>query len=420
MKLKQGIYFFQGDVVVDIKFQIFISSTYRDLIDERNSAIEAVLKIGHIPIGMEMFKAEDVTSWEIIKRTIESADYYVVIVGHKYGSIAKNGKSFTEMEYDYAVKLGIPTLAFIIDDAAGIKANQMEDNEEKRKKLIKFKEKLEKKNRDTWKDSSELSYKLISSLTGQFNINPRPGWVRNSKSLGNSIDELTRLSKENSELRERVKELEEKTKSVSRKPSLKVSFSNELTFKIEIPKKRLRVEKPIDGISYHERRENIAYNNSLSSIEQYDKYNMQNYSYNYARLNVNKMKLTLSNLGNIKATFVEVLVVVPKEVAISYDFELTSSLRLRDPNNCIDEYEEQEMQVVDVSNFKRRMGWLGGWTFYSDNIARLNTETLLHTKSIETHIALLPLKKGEYSIEVRYFCNEYTTQVIETIPIQVH
>jgi len=56
---------------MDVKFQIFISSTYLDLIEERNAVIEAILKIGHILIGMEMFKAEDVDSWEVIKRTIE-------------------------------------------------------------------------------------------------------------------------------------------------------------------------------------------------------------------------------------------------------------------------------------------------------------------------------------------------------------
>ena len=39
------------------KIQVFISSTYTDLIEERQAAVEAILDAGHIPAGMELFKA---------------------------------------------------------------------------------------------------------------------------------------------------------------------------------------------------------------------------------------------------------------------------------------------------------------------------------------------------------------------------
>lgn len=39
------------------KLQVFISSTYKDLKSERQSAVEAILKSGHIPAGMELFSA---------------------------------------------------------------------------------------------------------------------------------------------------------------------------------------------------------------------------------------------------------------------------------------------------------------------------------------------------------------------------
>lgn len=41
------------------RYQIFISSTYKDLIEERNSVIKAILENYHFPIGMEMFHADD-------------------------------------------------------------------------------------------------------------------------------------------------------------------------------------------------------------------------------------------------------------------------------------------------------------------------------------------------------------------------
>jgi hypothetical protein len=61
---------------VPTKYQIFISSTYEDLKEERDRVIRAVLEMGHIPVGMEMFNAADESQWNIIKRRIDECDYY--------------------------------------------------------------------------------------------------------------------------------------------------------------------------------------------------------------------------------------------------------------------------------------------------------------------------------------------------------
>ncbi|RWB23970.1 MAG: DUF4062 domain-containing protein [Mesorhizobium sp.] len=42
---------------MDVKYQIFVSSTYADLVDERRSVIEAVLNLGHIPVAAEVRSA---------------------------------------------------------------------------------------------------------------------------------------------------------------------------------------------------------------------------------------------------------------------------------------------------------------------------------------------------------------------------
>ena len=41
------------------KYQVFISSTFSDLVQERHSTIRTVLDLGHIPSGMEIFAAAD-------------------------------------------------------------------------------------------------------------------------------------------------------------------------------------------------------------------------------------------------------------------------------------------------------------------------------------------------------------------------
>jgi Domain of unknown function (DUF4062) len=100
------------------KYQIFVSSTYQDLREERAEIIKAVLEMGHIPVGMEMFSAADEEQWKIIARQIDETDYYVVIAAHRYGSVTDAGISYTEKELDYANSKKVPVLGFVIDDSA--------------------------------------------------------------------------------------------------------------------------------------------------------------------------------------------------------------------------------------------------------------------------------------------------------------
>lgn len=100
------------------KLQVFISSTFTDLQEERQAAVEAVLNSGHIPAGMELFKSGDQSQKETIKRWIEESDVYMLILGGRYGSIEEeSGKSYTHWEYDYAGELGKPRFAVVISES---------------------------------------------------------------------------------------------------------------------------------------------------------------------------------------------------------------------------------------------------------------------------------------------------------------
>ncbi|HBQ2552112.1 TPA: DUF4062 domain-containing protein, partial [Klebsiella variicola] len=106
--------------MMEKKYQVFLSSTYTDLVEERESIIKAVLELYHIPIGMEMFSAEDEDQWEIIRRTIEVSDYYILVLGLRYGSKTSDGISFTHKEYNYALEKKIPILAFLMKDSVAL------------------------------------------------------------------------------------------------------------------------------------------------------------------------------------------------------------------------------------------------------------------------------------------------------------
>src|SRR5471032_1147594 len=100
------------------KLQVFISSTYTDLIEERQAAVAAVLKAGHIPAGMELFSAGDKSQLLTIRSWIEQSDAYMLILGGRYGSIEPDsGLSYTELEFNYAVELGKPLFAIVITES---------------------------------------------------------------------------------------------------------------------------------------------------------------------------------------------------------------------------------------------------------------------------------------------------------------
>jgi hypothetical protein len=190
------------------KYQIFISSTYEDLKEEREQVIKAILEMGHIPVGMEMFSAGDEEQWRLIARQIEATDYYVLIVGNRYGSETAEGLSYTEKEYDYASACGVPTLGFILDSKAPWPANRTDTAQKKVKKLNEFKAKVKTKLVQFWVSKDDLHGKVSISLIKTMNANPRIGWVRSGDAIGADVTkELSRLSHENAELRLEVAKL---------------------------------------------------------------------------------------------------------------------------------------------------------------------------------------------------------------------
>lgn len=99
------------------KLQVFISSTYTDLIEERQAAVEAILDAGHIPAGMELFKAGK-SQMKTIQKWIDESDVYMLILGGRYGSIEEDsGLSYTELEYKYALSKNMPVFAIILEDS---------------------------------------------------------------------------------------------------------------------------------------------------------------------------------------------------------------------------------------------------------------------------------------------------------------
>ena len=170
------------------RYQIFISSTYLDLIEERNKVIKAILSLYHFPIGMEMFHADNEEQWVQIKNTILMSDYYILIVGRNYGTmIKKEHISYTEKEYDFAISNGIPVLAFIISDRAK-KESYGNETATQQKLLKKFKEKVKELPCQFWENADQLALQVATTLSLKFKENNRCGWTQDLQIINKKIN----------------------------------------------------------------------------------------------------------------------------------------------------------------------------------------------------------------------------------------
>jgi len=115
------------------KYQVFISSTFKDLEDHRQEAITGIVKAGHIPIALENFTPSIYSKKEVIYQAIEDCQFYVLILGHRYGTIpggqgvAKEEKSYIEIELDHAESKGRKVLAFLMDENLAMESRRKLD-----------------------------------------------------------------------------------------------------------------------------------------------------------------------------------------------------------------------------------------------------------------------------------------------------
>lgn len=222
------------DAVNERRYQVFVSSTFVDLQEERRKALDAILETQSFPAGMELFPSADDDQFEFIKREIESSDYYIVIVAGRYGSLAADGLSFTEKEYDYALSLSKPIMAFLYKDLSELKGKALEPEQAQRDRVQAFRTKVSSgKLVKFYSNSDELKGQVAQALNSAFRLKPQTGWVRatNARRL-EDLEEITRLQKHVMELETevaRLRALGEDPKNLLAKGDEKVAFNLELS-----------------------------------------------------------------------------------------------------------------------------------------------------------------------------------------------
>jgi hypothetical protein len=197
---------------MDKRYQVFVSSTFRDLQEERRSVIQTLMDMNCIPSGMESFPAIDEEVWSYIKRAIDESDYYLLMVGGLYGSLAPDGISYTEKEFDYAIETSKRIIALLHSAPDEIPSKFTEKDQSAREKLQAFRAKVQDGRLvKYWKTADELAGKVATSLLQTMSIFPAEGWVRGNQAASIEIlKELNETRKNKEELEIEVGELRQR------------------------------------------------------------------------------------------------------------------------------------------------------------------------------------------------------------------
>lgn len=150
-------------------YRVFVSSTYTDMLRYRDAIREALNKADCLAYGMERFGAAAIPPLDMCYEELKSCQIYVCALGMRYGSIDEQSqKSYTQLEYEFAESLGIPILAFLIDEDK-VRFNVKEiDIGESATKLVAFKERIKNSKTvtcDFFSSPSELEGKVYQAVS---------------------------------------------------------------------------------------------------------------------------------------------------------------------------------------------------------------------------------------------------------------
>jgi CheY-like chemotaxis protein len=123
--------------------KIFLSSTYRDLVEYRAAGAEALERLGQQGVRMEVFGARPTDATEACFDEILESEALVGLYAHRYGHIpAGQTTSITEQEFEFARNNRKPVFCFLIDDEQPWLPKHI-DGEPARTALLSFKNRLQ-------------------------------------------------------------------------------------------------------------------------------------------------------------------------------------------------------------------------------------------------------------------------------------
>lgn len=429
------------------KYQFFVSSTYEDLKEERDIAIHAILTMNQFPVGMEMFSAADDDQWQIIKEAIDSSDYYILIIGNRYGSIEETtGVSYTEKEFDYAVSQGIPVLAFIVDKSVSMAQDKYESDPAKKEKLDSFKEKVKNSGRYVkfWKNKDNLESLISQSIAKAVTRGRRPGWVRTTDfDIDKSHAEILRLT-------ERVHTLEalnaDLKKENYRKPNLWIDVQpgRDEDGKIYDEGTRLipnGIHFTVLPIDTTDVKEGLDYKDCAGQLNHASRDEVRLLRYVYENSFV--VYFRVHNDGDARATGVRVKLSFPNDLLVLSENELLEyrdeedirfakdayqnwDRRFENPKNTVDVKDSDKFISLDELVGVEDIANLMDPADMNEVVSILPGEVLFDKEEVRHKdfdyiygVCILPTQAGQFTVKCEMICNEYAESVEQDITVEV-
>jgi len=422
--------------------------------------MDSIQRMNHFPVGMEQFSADDDEQWQIIQETIQQTDYYICIIGHRYGTVAKDGLSYTEKEWNYAKELAIPIMTFVRDRNAATTPQERDSDAAAIQKLDAFIEKAKAdKMVDFWSHAKDLEAKVVTALFKAFSRKPRPGWIRPESER--VAEEMAVLIEENRSLRNQIDRLS--AQATNSRPAFKLSFNGKPDLSLTtLARAELKLtSRPlVEQILWEsvatELKEFLTkqqvdeYNSKLPPAAEIDRILGEIHALESAQQTASPLAIELENIGSAKAREVIVDLVFPEWVLVLdkekfQEFEMPE-LKLP-PNPLIAAYrklKESKTTRKARSIFDSLRAFDTGVSI--GHIESINTpmirmreivsanhscrvknnkisiwmKDLMHTRRREfSDLILIPLKPNAGHIEVSVICEELPTPQKARIRIEV-
>lgn len=129
----------KGIVMLDTRYQIFISTSGRDMQPERIVLSQTLVGMGFFAWGLEHRTPLTTT---LARRQIDECDYLILLLGSQYGEQSISGVSYLSLEYEYALSQAKPIIVFMHEQPENREIDLQETHPQLKDKFLAFRKKL--------------------------------------------------------------------------------------------------------------------------------------------------------------------------------------------------------------------------------------------------------------------------------------
>jgi hypothetical protein len=183
--------------MIDKRYHVFISSTGADMQAERTVLAQTLVSQGYFSWGLE-HRTPLTTAFA--RRQIDDCDYFILMLGSRYGELSASGVSYLHLEYIYAVTKQKPILVLLHESPDTRAPELQEATQDGRLKFQDFRRQLQREREMvvTFRDLRDLEMAVRHAMPQLVNRYPAQGWIRPN------LAQIQQLQDENEQLRQKL------------------------------------------------------------------------------------------------------------------------------------------------------------------------------------------------------------------------